>query len=42
MLCPKCKTALTIKRQGNIKTFVCRNKNCPNYGKEVKETKQTK
>jgi len=42
MLCPKCKTATTIKGQGNLKIRVCRNKNCPNYGKEVKETKQSK
>lgn len=36
MLCPKCKTAATVKRIGDLKIQVCRNKNCSNYGKEVK------
>ena len=36
MLCPKCKTQTMVKRVGKATIHICRNRNCPNYGKEVK------
>lgn len=36
MVCPKCKTVATVKRQNGSSVFVCRNPNCTLYKKPIK------
>ncbi len=42
MLCPKCKTEMTVKRINKVAVFVCRNPSCPNHNKPVKAQQDSK
>ena len=40
MLCPKCQREGIVKRVKKGAVWVCRNKNCENYGKPYKVIKK--
>lgn len=35
MVCPRCKTAALCRRRSGLDVFVCRNKACKEYGKQI-------